>query len=358
MINPKKNIQLIDRVPPDASEREHMYRFDRNERTTLFTHEEFQKILSTLTPYDFTPYGELESFYQAIAKWLQVERSNVLLASGSDTAIKAIFETFVEEGDHVLNTAPNYAMFSVYTKMFGATEVIKSYNEDLSLDTEHFIDLINEKTKLVIISNPGHTGTVVRESDLMRICETAARHQALFVVDEAYHHFYPKTMLSFTHQLQNLIVVRTFSKAFGLASLRIGLLIANAPLISNLYRVKLVHEITGVAAKVGTFMMNNLQIMQNYVEEVNQGKKILYENLGQLGMEVLESQANFVFFKLPGIYDSKKLVAELVKKDIYIKGPFKSPPFNDHLRITVGDSAQMVMFCNVVKEVLPKCLRG
>ena len=133
MITPKDLIKDIIRPLPDKSERLDVYRFDRNERTTEFSREEFKEMLSTLTPYDLVAYGELEPLYEKTAAWLKVKRENVLLTSGSDTGIKTIFETFVGKDEQVLNLQPNYAMFSVYAKMFGAVEVKGLYEKNLTL---------------------------------------------------------------------------------------------------------------------------------------------------------------------------------------------------------------------------------
>lgn len=352
MIEPKVLIKGITRPSPEKSERSSVYRFDRNERTTTFSREEFKKMLSTLTPYDFVAYGELEPFYEELAIWLNVERGNILLTSGSDTGIKAVFETFVETDDEVLNLLPNYAMFSVYSKMFGACEVNSYYEKDLTLNIAEFIGQINEMTKLVIVSNPGHTGTVIDKSDLFRIGEAAAKYDSLFIVDEAYHHFYPDTMIDYINQLQNLVLVRTFSKAFGSASLRIGLLIGCEEVIGNLYRVKLVHEITGVAAQIGKYMLDHLEIMNNYVDSVNEGKELLYMKLPELGIKVWRSEANFIFFKLPKNENNEYLISALNKKNINIRGPFNNHPFDGHLRVTVGDVPQMELFYNSIKKLL------
>ena len=94
-IKPKDIISKIWRPEPDTSERTEYYRFERNERTTLFDDKEFSKIISTITPYDLVAYGELEPFYDRVKKWLGVERENILLTSGSDMAIKTVYETYI-----------------------------------------------------------------------------------------------------------------------------------------------------------------------------------------------------------------------------------------------------------------------
>lgn len=352
MIEPKETIKNIWRPAPETESRTDIFRFDRNERTTLFTNEEFQSMLFRLTPYDFVAYGELEPFYQKTKDWLNVDRTNILFTSGSDTGIRAVYETFVEKGDEVAILVPTYAMFSAYTNMFGAREIQWKYNSDLTLDIQALISSINSKMKLITIANPNHTGTVIEEADLIKIIETAKKFNCLVLLDEAYHHFYPKTMLKHINHFENLIIVRTFSKAFGIASLRIGLLVANKKMIDELYKVKLVHEINGVAAKIGCYLLDHIEIMQNYVEAVNKGKDVLYTRLSKLGWEVLKSEANFIFFKTSINVDPNLLISKLAERKLYIKGPFEKHPFSGHLRVTTGDEEQMNLLCDEIERLI------
>jgi histidinol-phosphate aminotransferase len=352
MIKSKELISQIDRPAPDSSSRANDFRFDRNERTTLFSNEEFEGMISQLTPYDFVAYGELEPFYAKISKWLQLSRDKLLLTSGSDMGIRSVFETFIKKGDRVLITQPNYAMFSVYNKMFGGIELVESYQENLSLDTNSLLNNLTEKIKLVVISNPGHTGKAIEQDELIKIIEKAEEQNTIVLIDEAYFHFYNESMLKYIDKYKNLIVSRTFSKAFGLASLRIGLLAANPELIKELYRVKLVHEITGVAAKIGSFMLDNMQIVDNYVNDVNEGKEILHNRLSKLDMQTYESNTNFLFFHLPSNTNTKGLMEYMGKNKIFIKGPFTNHPFKGQMRITVGDKVQMSMFCDKLDNYL------
>ena len=352
MIKSRKLISKIWRPDPDTSERSNYFRFERNERTTLYTDKQFIDMLSKLSAFDFVAYGELEPFYKKVYEWLSVDRNNILLTSGSDAGIKAVYETFVSEGDEVLISLPNYAMFSAYTSMFGGEEVIQFYEKDLTLDVGKFVQKINLNSKLVIISNPSHTGTVLSEKEMVQIVEKARSNNSLVIIDEAYHHFFSETMINNIDKFENLIITRTFSKALGLASLRIGLLIGCKKIIDELYKVKLVHEITGVAAKIGTYMLDNLQIVDNYVDDVHKGKRILYDRLENIGFEVLKSESNFVFFKISNSLNPVELKQYLEENRILIKGPFDKHPFDNHLRITVGDEEQMNNFCDTLDNFL------
>jgi len=236
--------------------------------------------------------------------------------------------------------------------MFGGCEVQQYYEKDLTLDVDEFIKKINKNTKIVVLSNPSHTGTTVAEEHLVKIIERAASLESLVLIDEAYHHFSSETMINYINRFQNLIIVRTFSKAFGLASLRVGLLIGCKKLIDQLYKVKLVHEINGVAAKIGAYLLDNMHIVDKYVKDVNAGKCLLFERLQKIDFEVSKSETNFVLFKVPNNINSLKLKHFLKQNRIHISGPFEKLPFNDHLRITAGDEYQMNLFCGTVEKFL------
>ena len=349
MIKSKKFIQELWRPEPDKSKRSDYYRFERNERTTLFTSEQFNDIISTISSYDLIAYGELEPFYEKIIEWLDIDRSKLLLTSGSDAGIKAVYETFIDHDDEVIITLPNYAMFSVYADMFCVKKIIHYYEKDLTLNVDELIAKINPNTKLVIVSNPGHTGTVIEEEEIVKILNRAKSCEALVLIDEAYHHFYKQTMISNIENYNNLIVSRTFSKAFGLASLRIGLLIGHKTIITELYKVKLVHEITGLSAKIGTYLLNHLELLNQYVDEVNKGKELLYNELNKMGFATMKSESNFIFFNTPKSINPIQLIEYLEKNKILIRGPFNKNPFDNQLRITVGDIDQMDHFCKILR---------
>lgn len=354
MIKSNELINQITRPPADKSSRESHYRFDRNERTTLFNKDEFNEMISQINPYDLVAYGELEPFYDKIKDWLNISRNQILLTSGSDMAIRSIFHTFIEKGDKVLITQPNYAMFSVYNKMYGGVELAQFYKDDLNVDVDELLNKLNKDLKMLVISNPGHTSKAIVSKKIIKIIERANHNNILVVIDEAYFHFHNISMIEYINHYKNLIITRTFSKAIGLASLRIGLLISNSNLINELYKVKLAHEITGVAAKIGSYMIDNFHIVDNYVNKVKEGKKVLSSRLSKIGLKIYKSDSNLFFFDMPNNTDYNHFMSFLKEKKIYIKGPFLNTPFKGQMRITVGDKNQMNMFCDVINYYINK----
>jgi len=352
MIKSKKLVSMIDRPTPDTLKRSDLYRFEKNERTTLFSEKEFKEIIASITPFDLVAYGELEPLYVSVCDWLKIDREQLLITAGSDQGIKAVYETFISQDDEIINYSPNYAMFSVYAKMFGAVEIVKNYNENFLIDIDELITSISEKTRMVVISNPGHNGVTIAEDDILRVLEHTKNTNTIVLVDEAYVDFSHVNMLGYINNYDHLLVVRTMSKAFGIASVRVGFLLACEELIAELYRVKPVHEIDGVAAKIAKYLVENQSIKFKFVVDVNEGKQVLQERLAAMGMEVIPSDTNFMYFKLNHNVDPKQVVEQLMDKKIFIKSPINVSPFSQYLRTTVGDAEQMQYFCTELEHII------
>lgn len=354
MIKSNKLISKINRPKPDSLERKNLYRFEKNERTTLFSNDVFNEIIDSINPFDLVAYGELEPFYYSLIKYLKIKRNQILLTSGADQGIKLLFETFLQKEDEVINYSPNYAMYSVYTKMYGGNEITKYFNDNLSIDIDDLINSVNSKTKFIIISNPGHNGVIISKEKIISLLNATSKSKTLVLIDEAYVDFTNVSMKDHILSFANLVIVRTMSKGFGLASIRIGYIIACKELIDEVYRVKPVHEISGLAAKIGKYLIENINIKDDYVEQVKIGKEVLIKNFEKMNIHFLPTDSNFIYFKINENIDQNSVYNELLKKDIYIRSKNKIYPFFDYLRVTIGDKAQMEFFCSELKKILIK----
>jgi len=352
MIEPRRLLKNISRAATNTEERiGKVLRLDHNERTTDLPQSVLDAVWKTIKPEEVVAYPALEGLYGKLAKSLGVARDNLLLTYGSDTAIRMVFDTYVNAGDEVISQTPSYGMFSVYTDMFGAQKVLIEYNADFSLPVTRITDKINVKTKLVILADPNHTGTAMPAEDIIAVIEKAATVNALVLVDEAYHYYYDQSMIGHLERYSNLIIVRTLSKAFGIAPLRVGYLVSQPENIRNLYRIKLTHDITSVSAKFAEYLIDHPEVWQQHVREVNEGKAYLTREFATLGAQVLPSVTNFVFIRLPATIDAAALVRQLEERHIWIKGPFKGVPVDGMIRITVGPVEQMSVLMKHVREI-------
>lgn len=353
MIEVRERLKKITRAPSNTEGRiGKVMRLDHNERTTSLPQHVLDAVWKTIKPEEVVAYPALESTYQKLAQFVGVSREHLLMTYGSDTAIRMVFDTYLNEGEEVVFQQPTYGMFSVYTDMFGGKKVTVEYDPDFSLPVERLLTKINENTKLVIMANPNHTGTVMTQKDIETVIQKAAEVNALVMVDEAYHHFYNQTVVPLIDRYDNLIVVRTFSKAFGIAPLRAGYLISQPANIQNLIKVKLTYDVTTVTAKFIDYLLDHPEVMQTYVREVEEGKQVVQEECAKFGARMIPSLTNFVFVELPSTINGAKLVKDLEARDIWIKGPFKGVPVDGFIRITVGDAPQMKALFKVIRELI------
>lgn len=244
-------------------------------------------------------YPEFGPLYRKLAAWVGVDPDALLLTPGSDGVIRMAFEAFVREGDVVLHTKPTFAMYPVYCQMFGATAVALEYRRG-SNGPELFLDEIKNKIRsarprLFCLPNPDSpTGTMVSPPELNEIVECCAETNTLILVDEAYHPFYDKSCVNWTEVYPNLIVARTFAKAWGLAGLRIGYAVANPSTLAFLHKMRPMYEVNTVAAVVVEKMLDHVEAMEASVKRLNEGKQFFLNEMKRLGFNVFSGYGNFL----------------------------------------------------------------
>lgn len=350
MIEPKSHIAKLYRTPEYLEDRSRYVCLDRNERTAPFSPEVTAALMERVTPEMLVSYASPAALYQKLARWLGVDRERVLLTNGSDAAIKSVFETYVGAGDEVVFLSPTYAMYPVYSDMFGASKVSVAFGPDLGLNLEELLGRIGPRTRLVAVVNPNQpTGTVIASDDMAKLVEHCARTETLLLVDEAYYPFHDETALPLTSRFSNLIVTRTFSKAWGLASVRLGYLVSHPENVAQLFKTKTVHDLNSFSVAFGEFAVDNDRVMWDYVAQVRAGRSYLERAFKALGLETLQSHANFLLIKMPDSQGVREMVEALKREGYLIRGPF-GPPLERCIRVTVGPEGQMRAFMRVFEK--------
>jgi histidinol-phosphate aminotransferase len=323
---------------------------DRNERNQPFSIKFFEGIIGKISGELFMVYPELDQVYEKVARWLDIDADRLMLHSGSEQAIKAVYETYINPGQVVLLHFPGYAMYPVYCKMFQAEAVGQYFNAQLHFDWDAFINKINNNIRMVVVENPnGFVGISPKMDKLEALIRKAHETGVIVLVDEAYYHFHDETVAGLIDQFDNLIIVRTFSKAFGLAGLRGGYLLSNPENIYYLKKVRPVYEINSITGLVISELIDHLEELTTYVAETKENLAALRYELQELGIETSDSRANFVAARLgePRIHD--ELRASLQKQGILIRRPFREESLKEWIRISTGPLA--------VQEILLKELR-
>ncbi len=284
MIPIKEHLKSLERVQNPAEKRIEFLRLDKNESILGFSPEFMDILRREITPDFVNTYPEIDSLYDKIAGWVGCHRDNIYITAGSDAAMKSTFEAFVELGDKVALLSPTYAMFYVYTDMFQGELIEIRYKEGLSLSAEDVLRVVERHIpKLICIANPNSpTGTILPQEGLRDIIESAVKGNTIILIDEAYYLYYPKTVIDLINDYPNLIVTRTFSKAMGLASVRLGFAAAHPEIIKCLQKVRPMYETNAFAVKLGEMVLDNLPIVENNLAEFRKGKTFLENELDNI----------------------------------------------------------------------------
>lgn len=272
---------------------------DKNENTDPILQAVVFRVLAEMDPLTVATYPDATPFYYKLAEYLEVSPRALVLGQGSDGVIGSVFRAFINPGDVVLLTQPTYAMYQVYADMSGAETVHLEYlvgDQGPLLKPETIIEAIRKRRpKLICLPNPDSpTGTVIEPDILRNIIHSALEVGSLILVDEAYYPFYAHTVVPWVAEFPNLIVVRTFSKAWGLTGVRLGYGIASPVVIAMLQKFRPNYEANTVALAMALIMISDFDHeMRASVKRLNQGRDGFLSAMKELGLRTLEGHGSF-----------------------------------------------------------------
>lgn len=345
MIQKSKRLDRVVRVFDPYQDRREYVRLDRNEDPVGWDEEHFEAIRNSLTPYDLAAYADSNRLVHKLATWTGLSALQIYITAGSDQAIKNIFEAYIDEGDKVLMQKPSWRMYDVYNDVYKGAPVFAQYDQNFRLDTDWICKKIDEdKIRMVIIANPNQPiGGVLAKKEIEKIIKTAQNRNTLAVVDEAYYLFTQETCVDLLGRYDNLIVVRTFSKAFGLASLRMGYILANEVIIKDLMLLRPVTDANGLALKIGEYALDHLDWIKDRVQSFIAGREFLYQQCRSADLKVLESHTNFVHILYPTLEKAQEILQKC-KEEGYLLKIFNFAPLHNSIRISIGDKKLMEKF--------------
>lgn len=353
----REPIKNLERIRDDPVCRSGMFRMDRNERTWPHSEVILNEIRARINSETLTNYTEMDEVYQRLARHLEVSCNQLYFHSGSDLVIKSIFETYVEPGDKVLLQNPSYAMYGVYGRMYGAELCEQDYDSNLHFDIEKYCEKIEQiSPKMVVLENPsGYIGNGHSHEQVQRVIETAYCNNVLIVVDEAYIDYRPDSCVQdLIPKYDNLIIVRTFSKAWGLAGMRAGYALSNPLLISEIFQVMPMHELTSATAKIVSILLNHSGELKPYIEEVLEVREYFQHELENLKIRYVESDTHFVTVCLGECFDADDFREQAHKKGYFVRRPFGQDFLKDWVRIGLLPMADMQNFVEFMKVYIRK----
>jgi histidinol-phosphate aminotransferase len=312
-------------------------RLDFNENT-LACSPAVKSAIESITAADLTRYPEREPVEALVAAKLGLQPEVVILTNGVDEAIHVLCQAFLDTGDELLLPVPTYTMYEIYASATDARVVHVQAPATFAFPHEALLAAITPQTKIIAIANPNSpTGSVATREQLLDIA-LAAPH-AVLLVDEAYFHFYGQTVIDLIGKVPNLIVARTFSKAYGLASLRIGLLAGPEPLLRWVRRVLSPYSVNSVALAALTAALNDQSYLDWYVSQVKQARAEFLAGLDQIGLPFWPTEANFVLANIGSSH--KRFVQAMREQGILVRDRSADPGCDGCVRITIGTHDQM-----------------
>lgn len=355
MPTPVERLRSVVRLPEPGPMPADLVGLDRNERLAPLPDRFLDRLRTALTSDLLTAYPVTTGLTAALERHHGLPQGGLLLTPGSDGGVKALFHTFADEGSEVVMLDPSYAMYSVYAEMVGARAVKVGFDDDLRLDVDELLARIGARTRLVMIANPNQpTGTLLPDGAVAALAERAGSVGAVLAVDEAYHPFSPTTVLPLLAEHPALVVLRTFSKAAGLAGLRIGYACAAPEIVQGLFKVRSVHDVNAVAVQAALAVLDDPSVVEDYVAAVTAGGERLTARVRALGLEPRDTITNFLLVRVAPAYDPGRLVAALRTRGYLVRGPFSAPCLTGHIRVTLGPAELMDAFADALADALPE----
>ena len=308
-------------------------RLDFNENTFAPSPRVIERV-HAMTAEGLTKYPEREPVERVVAAKYGLESNQVILTNGVDEAIHLICVAFLDAGDEAVICTPSFFMYDVSIEMMAPGGLRKvQADETLAFPFERMLAAITPKTRLIIVASPNNpTGAVVSREHLLALA--AAAPDAVMFVDEAYFHFFGETVFEDVGEVPNLLVARTFSKAYGLANLRVGMVVGDARLIGYLKKVSSPYNVNGVALDVLPAALADDAYVAWYVEEVRAGRERMMAGLDALGVPYFPSEANFVLMRIGPLH--KKLVTAMRGHGVLLRDRSTDPGCAGFVRITIG----------------------
>lgn len=346
-VQPRARVRLMPEYHPPLGQRDRV-RLDFNENT-LACSPAVKTAIEHVSAADLTRYPERGPVEALAAKHLGLDVSQVVLTNGVDEAIHVLCQAFLDAGDELLLPVPTYTMYEIYASATDATIRHVPAGAGFRFPFETLLGAITPKTKIIVIANPNSpTGTVCTREQIVAIAEAAP--QALVLVDEAYFHFFGETVMDLISELPNLIVARTFSKAYGLAALRLGLLAGSESLLRWVRRVLSPYSVNSIALVALTAALDDHSYVDWYVSQVKEARSWFLARLTRIGLQFWPTEANFVLINVGPSH--KEFVATMREKGILVRDRSSDPGCEGCVRITIGTPEQMRHALGAIEDFL------
>lgn len=347
MLKPRKAVARMPEYHAPSGTRLGL-NLDLNENTGGCSPRILRKLASLQTT-DISRYPDRETGERLVARFLRLAPEQVLLTNGVDEALQLFALTYLSEGDEAIIVDPTFNMYPLDVAMTGATLIAVESDPDFTFPIEKVLRAITPRTKMILIANPNNpTATVVERANLIKIIESAPN--AAVLIDEAYFEFYGETVLDLLPNYVNLFVTRTFSKAYGLAGLRIGVLLGNAEQIGYVRRISPPFNVNTIALACLPVAISDRQFVADYLRQVFDGRAKLQSLCRELHLRFWPSFTNFVMVEIGPKH--REFIEAMQQQGISLRDRSNDPGCEGCVRITIGTAEQNAILLEAMRTVL------
>ena len=353
MLSARKAVQRLQEYHPPLAHREGL-RLDFNENTAGCSPRALAR-LKEITADQLARYPERGPVEKIVAEHLGLVPEQVLLTNGVDEAIHLLCEAYLEPRDEVLVVTPTFSMYEIYAGATGARIMLVQGDGDFQFPLSSLLSSITPATRLVAIASPNNpTGTVATRDQILQIANAAP--DSALLVDEAYYDFHGDTCIVDVKTTPNLFVARTFSKAYGLAGLRIGVLVGPQEQMPMVRRVSSPYSVNAVALAVLPGALADGDYIRCYVSQVKTGRSNVEKQLRLLGIHSWPSHANFLLLRIGDRH--REFVAAMRQRGILVRDRSADPLCQGCVRITIGTTEQTDRLIAALREVTAELKLG
>lgn len=316
-----------------------------------------KKLMDNLNNVFLYPDGNSHYLNLAVAEFNNVDYGQIFTGAGSNEIIELLLRVLVQEGKNVVTGKYSFSIYSIVTRACGGeirfAEPCKDYDY-IFPNADTIIEQCDKNTSVIIIDNPGNpTGMYLNENEMLKIVEFAKKNKIVLISDEAYLEFARASdyvsMKKYFKKYENLVIINTFSKAYGLAGLRVGYAICHEWLIDPVNRVRKAFNVNLLAQEAAIEALKDQDHLKKVIELSHQALDFLKIEIEKLGLKCFESQTNFILVEVPD--DSKSFFIKLLKKGVIVR-PLKPYLLDSYIRISVGTAEQNHILIKALKEVL------
>jgi histidinol-phosphate aminotransferase len=351
-LRPRQAVERMGEYHPPLAGREGLLRLDFNENTAAPSPRVLERLRS-LSALELTKYPEREPAEHIVAQHFGFPPDQVMLTNGVDEAIHLLTSTFLDPGDEAIIATPTFAMYDIQAQAAGATVHRIASGPDFAFPFEAVMRQITERTRFIPIASPNNpTGAVVARDYILTIA--AAAPQAVILADEAYYHFHGETVLPDIGSVPNLFVARTFSKVYGLAGLRLGVIFGPADLMRFLRKAASPYNVNAAALACVQPALEDESYVRWYVEEIHYSRDLLERTLTEFAVPHWPSHSNYILMHIGDRF--QELIDRMRKRGVLLRSRNTDHGCAGCVRMSVGTREDTQQGITALRSTLKEML--